>query len=46
MGKGDKKTKRGELLESDFLKAAGILDNSTKSKWKYTFAEFYKPLDR
>ncbi|OFY38403.1 MAG: hypothetical protein A2X18_02730 [Bacteroidetes bacterium GWF2_40_14] len=42
----DKKTKRGELLESDFLKAAGILDNSTKSKWKYTFAEFYKPLDR
>ncbi len=38
--------KRGELLESDFLKAAGILNNGTQGKWKYTLTEFYKPLDK
>ncbi|MCE5321322.1 MAG: ABC transporter substrate-binding protein [Bacteroidales bacterium] len=42
----NKGVKRGELLESDFLKAAGILDNSTKSEIKFTFNEFYKPLGK
>ncbi len=42
----NREAKRGELIESDFLKAAGILENSTKNKSKYTFAEFYKPLDK
>ena len=39
----NKNAKRGQLLEADFLKAAGILENSTKGKLKYTFTEFYKP---
>lgn len=38
--------KRGELAESDFLKAVRVLDSDSKNKFKYTFTEFYKPLDK
>ncbi len=42
----NKGQKRGELLESDFLKAVRVLDFGSKNKLKYTFNEFYKPLDK
>ncbi|NCC45952.1 MAG: ABC transporter substrate-binding protein [Bacteroidia bacterium] len=44
MSTQSKGVKRGELLESDFLKAADIILKSTNSGIKYTFDEFYKPV--
>ena len=39
---GNKDVERGELLETDFLKAFNILFNSDKVNQKYSFMDFYK----
>lgn len=41
--KTSKGTKRGELLESDFLKAADIILKESGSGINFSFGEFYKP---
>ncbi len=41
---GAKNCQRGELLESDFLKAAAIISNRDQKKVGYKFAEFYQNL--
>lgn len=43
---GDKKVNRGELLETDFLKAAAIINKRDNSSSKYQFSDFYKKLNK
>ena len=41
---GNKGVQKGELKETDFLKATYILENQNRIRQKYTFTEFYQPL--
>jgi NitT/TauT family transport system substrate-binding protein len=41
---GNKMAEAGQLLESDFLKAVGILNKGDKVKSEYIFTDFYSPV--
>ena len=44
--RSNKGVKRGTLLESDYLKAVGILNNSTENEIEFSLTEFYRPSDK